>query len=280
MFKMVTTFYGKNICNLFSNMVINYFSSIDENHLSDIKVTFVGHFYILTGKTSIKKPSNYSEKFNHYMDDISDIRLEIKVIDLIEYNTIPLFTNNININLSHKKNELMFPNLFKDKELQGCFEINDRNNIIYTNNKLLYKKIIEDSKYSDYKLSLINDEVPFVSDNMFGLSLNSKKLYEIYLKYISYNLFEKQLCNEITYSLHYEGDLNDLNWETLSFDIECKNSMTSISWIKSLILDLFDFNPVYIKKHLSLDNKSFENELLSNDRCWMLRDKTKDMILL
>jgi hypothetical protein len=47
----------------------------------------------------------------------------------------------------------------------------------------------------------------------------------------------------------------------------------------SLVLDLFDFNYSYIKKHLSLDDYDFSNEILSKDRCWMKRDKTSEMIL-
>jgi hypothetical protein len=64
------------------------------------------------------------------------------------------------------------------------------------------------------------------------------------------------------------------------FDVECKGNIVSEEWIKSLILDIFDFDINHIKNHLGLGEYNFENEILSNNRCWIKKDKTKDMILL
>lgn len=273
---MLTPFYGKNKCNLLSNLIIKEYDVIDSNHVTSIKVTSNGHFYVLNGSTTISSPINYSKKFSEYFNDKL---LSFNVIDLIEYNKLK--TDNILfINVSHKKEDLLNIMDYNNPKLQGFFYIDKLNNKIISNNRLLYEKLIEEKKYSNYKLIKIRETLPFVSDDFFGYSLTPKKVYETYLKYISYNLFEKQLCNEINYNLIHEGEICDLNWETILFDIQCKNNIASDSWIKSMILDLFDFNFNHVKKHLSLGEYDFSNEILSKNRCWMLRDKTSEMFLL
>jgi len=273
---MLTSFYGKNKCNILSNLIIKEYDVIDSNHITSIKVTYNGQFYVLNGSTTISSPINYSKKFSEYFNDKL---LSFNVIDLIEYNKLKT-DNTLFINISHKKEELLNSMDYSDSELQGFFYIDKLNDKIISNNSLLYEKLIEEKKYSNYKLIKVKETLPFVSDDFFGYSLTPKKVYETYLKYISYNIFEKQLCDEINYNLIYEGKMCDLNWETMIFDIECRNNIVSESWIKSMILDLFDFNYNKLKNHLSLDNYNFENEVLSKDRCWMIRDKTKDIILL
>lgn len=276
---MVTPFYGKNLCNLFSNLIIVIFSTIDDNHLTSINVTYTGQFYVLTGKTTIKKPLNYSEHFSEYISDIFGGDKNVNVIDLIEYNKVTSL-NNFFIDVKHKNIELLFPHIIKESKNQGYFTINEKNNTIYSNNKFLYEKLIDLFEEENYNFVFNNLNLPYVSDDMFGLNLQSKKIYQIYLNYISYNLFEKQLCKEINYFISYEGDINNLNWETMFFDVECKGNIVSEEWIKSLILDIFDFDINHIKNHLGLGEYNFENEILSNNRCWIKKDKTKDMILL
>jgi hypothetical protein len=150
---------------------------------------------------------------------------------------------------------------------------------LYSNDKL-FEYLNTLNEYTDFKGDKIQPNYPFVSDSIYGKNLNSSKLYEIYLKYISYNIFEKQICKGIKFNLHYNGNIRNLNWETMEFDVSSDKCIVSEEWLKSLILDLFDFNYKYIKKHLSLDLYDFENEILSKDKCWMIRDKTTEMILL
>jgi hypothetical protein len=118
-----------------------------------------------------------------------------------------------------------------------------------------------------------------VSDDLYGKSLHSDKLFHIYLKYVWYNLSHTYFINDITFKLKSENkNIFDIRWDNIDFEIDSKNCMVSTKWVESLILDLFDFNPFHIIKHLSLDEYNFENELLSNNRCWEMRDKVSEII--
>lgn len=276
---MMTSFYGKNICNLLCNLIIEEFNSILESHLTSIRVTFNGQFYVLNGETTILYPINYSKIFREYFEDKSINIYNFNVIDLINYNKKPI-KNNLYLNLNHKKRNFIDLEIIDDVDLQGHYLIDDNIKIIRTNNKKLYNRLIENKLYHDYGFLDYFAPFPFISDEFFGLSLTYEKVYETYLKYISYNVFEKQLCKEINYTISYNGDIGDLTWETMTFKVDCVDPFVSTKWIESMILDLFDFNYNNIIEHLSLDKYNFENEIISNNRCWMVRDKTKDMIII
>lgn len=275
---METPLFGKNLCNLLCNKIIQEFYSIDEYHSTEIKVVNLEQFIIIKGKTTITNPLNYSQLFKTYLSDLSKIDKTFNVIDLVEYGAKPKL-DFINLNLSFTNSSPL--DIFNlSDELQGEYNIDLDKNLIITTNKRLFEYIISNPEYKDLDGKYIDLTYPYVSDSMFGKSLYSDKIYETYLKYISYNLFEKQLCKDITFNLFYSGEISDINWETIIFDVSSDTNIPSTEWIKSLVLDLFDFNYKVIIKHLSLDTYDFSNEILSNDRCWMLRDKTSEMILL
>lgn len=274
---METPIFGKNLCNLLSNKIIKEFDCIDEHHTTEIKVIDLEQFIVLKGKTSINNSLNYSQLFKSYLNNLSGIDKNFNVIDLINYGTKPKL-DFINLELEiNKKNDYIIFDL--NETIQGEYHIDlERNLILSTNNKI-YNYLISNSEYRHFDFKNIDFDYPYVSDYFFGKSLNSDKIYEVYLKYISYNLFEKQLCKDIKFKMFYSGSILNLNWETMDFKVLSNSNIVSIDWIESLILDLFDFDYYKIKKHLSLNEYDFSNEILSKDKCWMVRDKTSEMIL-
>lgn len=275
---MHTILFGNNLCNLLANKVITEFNNIDENHITDINVIDLENFIVIKGKTTINKSINYSKVFKNYFNSLCENDKVFNVIDLIEYGSNQI-NDLININLSVlSEDNILLNNL--NYNSQGEYHIiNTNKTILYSNDKL-FEYLNTLNEYTDFKGEKIQPNYPFVSDSIYGKNLNSSKLYEIYLKYISYNIFEKQICKEIKFNLHYNGNIRNLNWETMELDVSADKCIVSKEWLKSLILDLFDFNYKYIKKHLSLDLYDFENEVLSKDKCWMVRDKTTEMMLL
>lgn len=274
---METPLFGKNLCNLLCDLIIKQYGKVDSNHKTEIKVIDLEQFIVLKGKTSINNPINYSMIFKSFVEEKNTSDRNFNVIDLIEYGVNPT-SNFINLNITfNSNNDFIISEL--DKSIQGEYTINYDKNLILHNNNKLFEFIIQEPEFNGFEGKTISSNYPFVSDNMFGCSLDGSKLYEIYLRYISYNLFEKQLCKDINFELFYNGELKDLSWETMDFKISSNSNIASTEWITSLVLDLFDFNYNYIKKHLSLDEYDFSNEILSKDKCWMLRDKTSEMIL-
>jgi len=275
---MESELYGTNLCNILVNEIIKEFNKIDKNHITDVVLCDLSEFIILRGKTTVQNPPNYSHIFNSFIDELTEKKRTFNVIDLILYNTIP---NNqiIDIDISFTT-DIISDSLINTFPLFGEYEFEHSISVIKHNNQEIYERLTEITEFKDYHGVTIDSYKPFYSTDFFGKNLMSSKSYVIYLKYIAYNLFEKQLCKDIRFKLFYTGNINDLNWETMLFDIKSSSNIPNIDWIKSCILDLFDFNYSHIKKHLSLEEYDFNREILSNDKCWKIRDKTKDMILL
>lgn len=272
-----TPLFGKKLCNLLSNKIIQEFDLIDSNHFSEIYVINVNQFIIVKGKTSINNPINYSQLFKSYLLDLSKVENNFNVIDLIEYGS-NVKVNFINLNLS-LSNKSEFELFYLDKDIQGTYDIDLDKNLIFYSNIKLFNDLISNPEYREFDGIKITPNDIYMSDSLYGKSLSGSKVYEIYLKYISHNLFEKHLCKDINFSMFYYGELSELNYETMNFKIDSNTLITSKEWATSLILDLFDFNYKNIKNHLSLDSYDFSNEILSKDRCWMIRDKVGEMFL-
>lgn len=274
---METVLYGTNLCNILVNEIIKEFNSVDKTHISNITLCDLSQFIVLRGETTIQNPLNYSKLFNSFLSELCEIDRNFNIIDLITYNA-KSDTNIVDIDVSFTTDLLSEP-LVDTFPLFGYFEIDNSNNLIKHNNQKIYDRVVELPEFKEYSGLSVDHYKPYFSTDYFGKNLMSSKSYITYLKYITYNLFEKQLCKDIRFKLFYSGDINNINWETMSFEVYSESNITKIEWIESLILDLFDFKYSHIKKHLSLDEYDFNNEILSKDKCWMKRDKTSEMML-
>lgn len=273
-----TPLYGNNLCNILVNKVITNFNDIDRLHETELMIVDLNQFFVIKGKTTVSNPLNYSQIFSEYIDSMSDITRTYSIIDLIEYDTKP--NNNI-LYLCETFESNISPDLYDlSSNTQGSYKIDDKNKIILTNNKILGNKIISNDPYTDYKLLNYENNLPFLSDSLYGKNLISDKIIKVYLNYISYNLFEKQLLKDVTFELFYEGNIKNLSWDNMVLNVKSKTSIVNLDWIHSFILDTFNFNPESIKKHLSLESYNFEKEIISNDKCWKINDKVSEIILL
>lgn len=275
---MKTKFYGENICNLLVNLIITEFDKIDKKHITNIKITNTGKFYIINGITSIKNPLNYSEIFRIYLDEVTTNDNFINVIDLIEYNVLSNMKH-VYLNKSYKINDLIPKYILKDINEEGSIFIDNDMNLIKSNSIRLFESFISKNSLKDYKFVPDMASYPFISDDFFGKNLNSDKIYEVFLKHISYNLFERNLCKDISFNLYYSGNINDLNNDNIILSIDSKTLIISLEWLESYILDSFDFSFLSIKKHLSLNEYNFESEILNDDKCWNKKVVLEDLIL-
>jgi len=274
---MESELYGTNLCNLLVNEIIKEFNIIDKGHISNLVLCDLSQFIVLRGDTTIQNPLNYSKLFKTFLDELCEVDKNFNVIDLITYNSKP-DNELIDINISFNQDLTSLP-IIDVFPLIGYYEFKHNNSVIKHSNYKIYDRLVEIPEFKDYHGILTKSYKPSFSDDYFGRNLMSSKSYVLYLKYIAYNLFEKQICKDINFNLFYSGDINNLNWETMSFEIKSESNIANIEWIKSLILDLFDFNYSHVKKHLSLEDYDFNMEILSKDKCWMKRDKTSEMIL-
>jgi len=274
---METLLYGKNLCNLLSNRIINEFNSIDVNNKTEVYVVNVNNFLIIKGKTTIATPVNFSPLFQSYLKDRFDTEYNFNVIDLIEYSS-KIFNDILSITENMTREDVNIKYLNND--LQGYINIDDDFNIIYSNNQSIideYKKL---NDIHNHKVVIKEDSPVFISDKFYGLSLYGEKSYITYLKYIFFHITEKNLTKSINFNVFYEGNINELNWETMKFSISSEKCLVNIKWLESLILDLFPFEIKEVIESLDLKNYDFENDIIQKNECWKKRDKIGEFILL
>ena len=265
---------GKTFCNLIANKIIQIFDNTEQN-LTEITVTDHGNFIVLNGWTTIKENVNISDMINPYIKTLNGERT-INIIDLIVYNNSDKKQSKLKKVYSYVS-DYSLEKIYEDLKSLESYDltIDNRNKVVFSNTDI---SSIDSLK--NYRFIKQNNNFPIISDRFFGLSsFNFEKLYDFYIKYICYNVFEKQLSKDLT--IYFEmTDLNKIDHETVIFDIKSERKMTSLPWMKSMILDLFKLDSKSIIDKFNFYELNFEDELLNplNGR-WSVRDMTKEMVL-
>jgi len=268
---------GNSFCNLIANKIIETFNNINSDHNSKIKVSDHGKFIILNGYTSLESSINFSSIINSYILSLG-IDRNLNFIDLIEYKK-QLENNKLFRRVySYEYNPIISKIYEQIKEFETFdIKIDTKRRILFCSENEVVDHLSE--KLQSYSYFKNDISLPYVSDNFYGLSLNLEKIYEFYFKYIAHNLFEKQLCKDITFDITIDPN-KDINHDTIKFEIYSNKKMTSISWLKSMILDLFDMNPEVIIEKFNLSKEDLEYQIKNEDqKLWSVRDMTQEMIL-
>lgn len=264
---------GISFCNLLADKIIKIFDDFDENQ-SEITVTDHGNFIILNGKTSITSDFNMIESLNEFTNHLN-LKRTLNFIDLIEYGSedfkIESFEKIYSYKYSSKINEIVE----KVNDFDHNFSIDFDNNLIFNMCSFPDSFVLK-----NYKVIESTVTYPIVSDRFYGLSSNSiEKLFDFYVKYICHNIFEKQLCKDLTLHLVIP-DIKDISYETIELNIKSERRMTSLPWMKSMILDLFKLSPDHIIEKFDFKNMDFSDTIKNpTSNGWALRDMTKEMIL-
>ena len=187
---------------------------------------------------------------------------------------------NTPINISELVNKYMISKTNDEKYMP----LNFIDLIAYNEYTLNHLNIME-SFYNnslDFKDDTSPKNQPIISDEYFGLSVNTVKTYMVLSKYISYNLIERNLCNRITISMNgREHLLESIEEENIQMEFIPSNLIVTKDWLESLVRDLFPFKLIDIINHLKLNEYNFEDEILVRDNYpWKKRDKVSEMVLM
>jgi len=276
MFNLSSFKTGKSFCNLIANKYINELSKIDSKHKSRITVSDHEKFIVINGYTSISNHLNFSETVNSYINELG-INRSLNIIDLVEFGYKKKQDDQLRIINSYK--EHLIVNDFIDQLESSEFydvDINFNKKIIYSNTILSPDFM---SRFSDYTFYSTERTYPVVSDSFYGSSLDLEKIYSFYTKYISYNIFQKQLCRDLVIDIKI-SDTENITHDTIDLSITSNTKITSQRWLESMILDLFDVNPENIINKFDLDLYDFESDIINQKgQVWSVRDMTKEMII-
>jgi len=279
-----THYNGKNFVNLLVNRLIKEIEKETKNHNSEIQIINNKNFIVSRGFTSHQNSINISKLFNEYYNELFGLEQVFNVVDLIEYGN-KSNQNHLYLNKKFTKdsfNNSLITKINKDtnKGLDYRFTANtDLGIVLVTGNAPTeeIKKYFKDYKYYSIK----EPTETFVSDLYFGKNLRTSKVFEFYLNYITYNIFERGLCKDIEYSFYTEENFEEINWENINFEVRSNSSIVSNKWLKSMILDLFPFEPEDIIDRWQLQTYDFEEDILQRRKpIWKIKDKIGEMILV
>jgi hypothetical protein len=282
---IVGTYYnGEDFTNLLSNRLISEIEKETKNHKTEIQVINNKNFIVVRGYTTHKEPINISQLFISYYNELFGANMVFNVVDLIEYNTSP-DTSYIYLNKTYYKDKMFDSLRYKSSE-----DSMNGKDYRYTANTdislvLMEGDIKEDDlkqyfeNYSFYKIT--KPVSTYYSNLNYGRNLRSSKLFNFYFNYITHNIFERNLCKDLEISFFTDAKFEDINWENIKLEVNSNSLITSNEWLKSMILDVFTFEPEEIIQRWDLENYNFENEVTRvRKSIWEIRDKTGEMILI
>ena len=274
-YTLYTLFYGTTLCDLISNSIIEYLNEFYPNHLSNIITVNFGSVFLIGGHTSVSNELQLNTIIKNFFEDNFNYIRIWNIKDSINYGK-NILLDNVVIHTFNYDNE--FKRKYKEKvgklisrNYQGFISYCPISDKIFTNNLKLSEGF-----------TLISDtNKPYQSSEFFSNSLSHFKSYYWFLNYISENLLSSGICSDIHIKFIYNvKDLPNLNEENFTLEIDSNSSLYEKSKIKSMILDLFNFDLNYINSVFQLNKIDFTSDIILTQQSWMINDRVSEMILV
>jgi hypothetical protein len=277
---------GKNLCNIFADLVVKKINEVTPDAKTQITVINVRNFFIVKGVTTSDSVINLSDILSGIYEKYdSELLNKVRVIDTILYNKE--FDLNLNINFyEDKKNKSLISNLYKtcnDLQNEGFYIT------VKLNNGILFYDFEHEK---DFDPSYIKEKFPtytcikddfsqdiYTSEEIYGLSNNGIKYYHFLIRKISYNLLSRDFSKITDISISSELKLNDVDAENINLKLNNK-SITDNSVLESLILDNFNFDISKLEKEVDFNDFDVLKSISESSYLWENFTGTKDFILL
>jgi hypothetical protein len=277
---------GKNLCNIFADLVVKKINEVTPDAKTQITVINVRNFFIVKGVTTSDSVINLSDILSGIYEKYdSELLNKVRVIDTILYNKE--FDLNLNINFyEDKKNKSLISNLYKtcnDLQNEGFYIT------VKLNNGILFYDFEHEK---DFDPSYIKEKFPtytcikddfsqdiYTSEDIYGFSNNGIKYYHFLIRKISYNLLSRDFSKITDISISSELKLNDVDAENINLKLNNK-SITDNSVLESLILDNFNFDISKLEKEVDFNDFDVLKSISESSYLWENFTGTKDFILL
>jgi hypothetical protein len=261
---------GKNLCNIFADLLVKKINEESPDAKTQITVINVRNFFIVKGVTTSDKIINPSEiltnLFESYDEELVD---KVRIIDTILYNKP--FELNLHIDHSENKNQNKIKKelsvICNDLQKEGFYiTVKLSNGVLFYDFERpkdfdpLYIK----SKFKDYVC--IKDDFSqdtYYSDTIFGLSNDGLKYYYFLLNKVSFNLLNRGFAGELKMSLSSELNIKDIDSDNVRLQINGKTSVDNDK-LKSLVLDNFDFTLYGLQNQFDLTTLDVLSSLSNN----------------
>ena len=282
---------GKNLCNIFANLIVKEINNKLPDAKTDISVINVRNFFIVKGTTTYNEVINLAELFQNYLKKYdTELSNKVRVIDSILYNKVvdqePLNLKEVFIKSQEKKYQSLQQKLnrYTKEKVYFNFKLQERTNHVYydcSSEQLSTVITILEEQFPEYVLvkSDFSQEI-YISDNVYGLS-NNNRLYHFLLWSIKNHIFELGISKKLDVSLYSDVNINEMDNLTVNFVLHNDDHIVKTEWLESLILDVFPFNVESLKtKFGNVDD--LEELIMGTDEVYPFKQLSylNDFILL
>ena len=282
---------GKNLCNIFANLIVKEINKNLPDAKTDISVINVRNFFIVKGTTTYNEAINLAELFQNYLKEYdTELSNKMRVIDSILYNKVvdqePLNLKEVFIKSQEKKYQNLQQKLnrYTKEKVYFNFKLQERTNHVYydcSSDQLSTVINILEEQFPNYILIKCDfSQEIYVSDKVYGLS-NNNRLYHFLLWSIKNHIFGLGISKKIDVSLYSDVNLNDMDNLTVNFVLHNDDHIVNTHWLESLVLDVFPFDVESLKsKYGNIDD--LESLIMGNDEEYpfKLLSHSRDFILL
>lgn len=243
---------GKNLCNIFANLIVKEINNKLPDAKTDISVINVRNFFIVKGTTTYNEVINLAELFQNYLKKYdTELSNKVRVIDSILYNKVvdqePLNLKEVFIKSQEKKYQSLQQKLnrYTKEKVYFNFKLQERTNHVYydcSSEQLSTVITILEEQFPEYVLvkSDFSQEI-YISDKVYGLS-NNNRLYHFLLWSIKNHIFELGISKKLDVSLYSDVNINEMDNLTVNFVLHNDNHIVKTEWLESLVLDVFPFD--------------------------------------
>ena len=263
---------NRGLVNKLADFILN---KLTLEYDSVIEVSDCGKFFVINGITNSKDILDMSKIQDEFSESNKELLSKfgyehINVIDLIMYNSDLEYKTDYWFTL-HNTDRPIYSNkltTFVESTNLNLWSVQEMNN--------LYLELDYSETNTSNLDNFIYSPMTVTSEFPYGHSLNMGRLHLYYSEYISNHIFPTIMSNRIEFKVSTKINDNE------DFDIEVysPNSPYSNETIKSLILDVFNFNLSDFKFLLSNYDLSEDLSNPFEKKPWLIKDRIGDLIIV
>ena len=259
---------NRGIVNKFADHILNEINKLGD-YDSVIETSDCGKFVIINGFTSYEKPldlTHIKESFLKQNKDVLEVLgyKDLNLVDIIEYDVSP------------KKQEdywFTFYNTSRPTYSDFLIQHASLDNSLSITNDLVYE-IDFLSTDIDVLPNFIYPPITITSEFPHGYSLNMGRIHYYYSEYIAHNIMTSISSKKLTFKISTRIDNDE------DFMIEIKSdSMYNDEVIKSMVLDVFNFDLESFKHTLSTYDFTNDIDEPFGSKPWLFKDQTNNCII-
>lgn len=260
--KLINLNSKKGVINLLSDYILKNF---DKKSNTIIQVTDFNHFFIVNGITDSNEVLNISEIKDNFVSEYQDLLKKVgyeenvSIMDLIKYNEKVKEETSVECVFFDSDRNLYHPILTNYKFTDDNIYSVDYNNDFEYITKLGFKTLTSGFYQSPLQ---ITSEFPY------GYSFSMGRTLLYYSEYIAHNIMKTVMNDKISILLSKEKNSNGEQ----DIQINYNDDFLTIQNVKSMILDVFDFNFETFNKKLGSYDICDDIKKPTESKPWLVKD--------